>query len=236
MPRVQTHEAIVLKTYDTGDADRFCILLTPAAGRIVVCAKGARKPGSRFGSAMQSFQHLAVDLAEHSSGFYMRSAQCRHAFPRLRSDIDGFLLATQGCDLLLRFLHESESCDTIFSLTLGYLRCLEEESSSRTYAVFLLFLLRELGLLPAFDGSAHDYPLRHYSGSIPRSLLPLLSCGAPLEEAVKTVLSPQDEACLIRLCDALIRENLPSPLRSESVAYSMATDQSPHSHPPLRRS
>ena len=43
MGRLHLCEALVLKTYDIGDADRLCILLTNTRGRIAVVAKGVRK-------------------------------------------------------------------------------------------------------------------------------------------------------------------------------------------------
>ena len=45
---IQT-EAIVLKVYDFGDADRIFVLLTPMQGIIKTVAKGIRKPKSRMG-------------------------------------------------------------------------------------------------------------------------------------------------------------------------------------------
>ncbi len=45
---VQT-EAIALKVYDFGDADRIFVFLTPNHGLIKVVAKGIRKPKSKMG-------------------------------------------------------------------------------------------------------------------------------------------------------------------------------------------
>ena len=126
MGRVRTCEALVLKTYDIGDADRLCVLLTDTDGRLAVRAKGVRKLGSKWGSAMQSFQYLKVDLAEHSSGFYLRSAQCLSSFSRIRRDLEKFVLASRGSELLLHFLHDTEPSERIFALAREYFALCDE--------------------------------------------------------------------------------------------------------------
>ena len=64
MSRTRSVEAIILRTIDIGDADRFCILFTKEAGRKGARARGVRKTMSRLGGLLLPFRHLRIDLAE----------------------------------------------------------------------------------------------------------------------------------------------------------------------------
>lgn len=148
MSRVNTTEALVLKTYDVGDADRFCILLTKSKGRVAVMAKGVRKLQSRLSGAMQSFQHLQVDLAEHSSGMYLRSAKCISSFGGIRQDTAKFVMASRGAELLLHFLHDTDTAPSIFELARQYFSECDGGVAGLLLPTFQLKLMKELGLLP----------------------------------------------------------------------------------------
>ncbi len=54
MALVET-EALVLRTYNFGEADKIVVCLTHAAGVIRAVAKGCRKLKSRFGAALEPF-------------------------------------------------------------------------------------------------------------------------------------------------------------------------------------
>lgn len=60
-------EAIVLRTYRLGEADRIIVMLTRAHGQVRAVAKGVRKTGSRFGARLEPFSMVDVQLhAGHS--------------------------------------------------------------------------------------------------------------------------------------------------------------------------
>lgn len=54
--------AIVVRTYDFGEADRIIVLLTRGRGLVRGVAKGVRRTKSRFGSRLQPFVELDVQL------------------------------------------------------------------------------------------------------------------------------------------------------------------------------
>ena len=56
--------ALVIRTYDFGEADRVVVLLTKEHGLVRSVAKGVRRANSRFGSRLQPFVHLDVNLYE----------------------------------------------------------------------------------------------------------------------------------------------------------------------------
>ena len=57
-------EAIVLRTHKLGEADRIVTLLTRQHGRVRAVAKGVRRTTSRFGSRLEPFTHVDLQLAE----------------------------------------------------------------------------------------------------------------------------------------------------------------------------
>lgn len=208
-----TCEALVLKAYDIGEADRFCIFLTETKGRLPVCAKGVRKLGSKWGSAIQSFQHLRVDLREHTTGWYLQSAECLSSYAALRQDMQKFLLVNQGSELLLRLLHGEDHCGALFALTRDYFQCVAEEDRASLLPSFQLSLLSLLGLLPNFT----DVP------SLSPILRAFLASTAPLRERVKTPLSTDDRETLERLSATFLHDHLSFPLRSCAVAEALSS-------------
>lgn len=57
-------EAVVLRTWQLGEADRIICMLTRNNGKVRAVAKGVRRTSSRFGGRLEPFSHIAVQLAE----------------------------------------------------------------------------------------------------------------------------------------------------------------------------
>ncbi len=244
MGRLKTTNALVLKTYDIGDADRFCVFLTESEGRVMVVAKGARKPQSKLSGALQSFQSLRVDLAEHSSGFYLRSAECLASYDHIRQDLQRFLLASKGAELLLHFLHDTEPQSSIFVLACDFFRECDRSFHDLLFPTFQLMLLKELGLLPSFEeGLRHaeqaprrastPFVLRTHSaqhdvsgavskhlarrGEFSSSLCSYLVSTDSLADRLTIDLSQNDQRELQVLCDELLHDHLSFPMKSNAV-------------------
>ena len=60
-------EAVVLRTQKLGEADRIVTLLTRRHGRVRAVAKGVRRTGSQFGSRVEPFSHVDLQLYEGRS-------------------------------------------------------------------------------------------------------------------------------------------------------------------------
>lgn len=244
MSRIHTTEALVLKAYDVGDADRFCILLTESNGRVTAIAKGVRKLGSRLAGSVQSFQHLRVDLAEHSSGFYLQSAECLASFDHIRLDLPRFFLASRAAELLLHFLHDTEPQSSIFTLAREFFEECDTKGNDVLFSTFQLILLEELGFLPSFSAElrhAEQAPQRastpldlrsrsaqhDVSGAVSKHLarvsLPspllcsyLLSKESFLKRSSMN-LSVEDQKQVRILCDTLLQDHLSFPMKSNRV-------------------
>ena len=60
--RLYRDEAIVLRTYKLGEADRIIVLLTRHHGQVRAVAKGVRRTSSRFGARLEPFSMIDVQL------------------------------------------------------------------------------------------------------------------------------------------------------------------------------
>jgi DNA repair protein RecO (recombination protein O) len=57
-------EAVVLRTYKSGESDRLCVLWSRHHGKLRVLAKGVRKTSSRMGGTLEPMGHVRVDLVK----------------------------------------------------------------------------------------------------------------------------------------------------------------------------
>ena len=60
---VYRDEAVVLRTHKLGEADRIITLLCRQQGKVRAVAKGVRRTSSKFGSRLEPFSHVDIQLA-----------------------------------------------------------------------------------------------------------------------------------------------------------------------------
>ncbi|HEY5266459.1 MAG TPA: DNA repair protein RecO [Acidimicrobiales bacterium] len=79
-------EAVVLRTYKSGESDRVVVLWTRQHGKLRVLAKGVRKTSSRMGGTLETLAHVTVDLVKTRGEFYIaRHVQHKTRLATLRS-------------------------------------------------------------------------------------------------------------------------------------------------------
>jgi recombinational DNA repair protein (RecF pathway) len=120
MGRARTYEALVLRTYDVGEADRFCILLTRERGRLAARARGVRKLKSRLGGTLLPMNHAHLELHEGSAGFLITGAQLIRTF-EVPKNLNNFMHSQQATELLLALLQDDEPVPEILDATLNLL-------------------------------------------------------------------------------------------------------------------
>lgn len=149
MARREQLSAIVLRSFDVGDADRFCIFLTREHGRIAARAKAVRKTGSRMGGSLLPFHRIVLDLTESSTGFIVTGAQLARGFSPT-SDIRSFAAAHEASELLMNLLQDEDPLPEVFDALETFLaeHLLAPEAA---YQAFTFNLLSLLGFLPDID-------------------------------------------------------------------------------------
>jgi DNA repair protein RecO (recombination protein O) len=163
-------EAIVLRTHKLGEADRIITLLSRSHGRIRAVAKGVRRTTSRWGSRLEPFTHVDLQLAEGRSLDVITQAETLTPFQStLGLDYERYTAGTVMLETAERLVVEDKQpALQQFLLLVGGLRAMT--SGERPPGVVLdSFLLRSLsvaGYAPSFEVCARcgdPGPHRYFS-------------------------------------------------------------------------
>lgn len=151
-------EAIVLRTHKLGEADRIITLLTRQHGRVRAVARGVRRTTSRFGSRLEPFMHVDLQLSEGRSLDHVTQAETLTAFHAgIGGDYDRYTAGTVMLETADRLVaEEREPSLQQFLLLVGGLRVLAsgERHPSQVLDSYLLRSLSVAGYAPSFDGCA----------------------------------------------------------------------------------
>jgi DNA repair protein RecO (recombination protein O) len=155
---VVVSEAIVLHAFDYLESSRILRLATREAGVLSVVARGARRPKTRFGTALDLF----VDGTAHFSVRQGRELHTLTTFdiararPALATGLSRFTGAAAVAELVLRFASEDPQPD-VYDIVVAALDEIEASSESEADERALAgawALIRTLGFTPALDACA----------------------------------------------------------------------------------
>jgi DNA repair protein RecO (recombination protein O) len=165
-------EAVVLRTQKLGEADRIVTLLTRRSGRVRAVAKGVRRTTSRFGSRLEPFTHVDLQLAEGRSLDVVTQAVTLDPFAgQVGSDYERYTAGTVMLETAERLvIEDKEPSLQQFLLLVGALRAMCEagRAPSQVLDSFLLRSLSVAGYAPSFDVCARcgtEGPHRSFSPS-----------------------------------------------------------------------
>lgn len=150
-------EAIVLRTYRSGEADRVVVLWTRHHGRVRVIARGARRTTSRLGGALEPLGLVDVDLVRTRGEFYVaRHVKHRARLTNLRASlerIEAGLCVVEAVDAI----PADETADAeVYDLAVRVLEALDDVRFEPRLvpASFYLRLLALDGSAPVLDACA----------------------------------------------------------------------------------
>src|SRR5512139_594725 len=151
-------EAVVLRTQKLGEADRIITLLTRDTGRVRAVARGVRRTTSRFGSRLEPFTYVDLQLAEGRTLDVITQAETLAPYgSKLGSDYERYTAGTVMLETAERLVVEDkEPALQQFLLLVGALRtmCAGERSPAAVLVSFLLRSLSVAGYAPSFEGCA----------------------------------------------------------------------------------
>ena len=156
MPLRET-EAIVLRTYRLGEADKVASLLTRQLGRLRAVAAGAQRPKSRYGGTLEplSYVRLLVFERENRDLLRLNSAELIESFFDMQKDYRVQVAAQYVAEVSEKFLPEREVNERAFRLLVTVLRALKRSGEiNRPLVYFDYWLLRLGGFLPDLDRCA----------------------------------------------------------------------------------
>ena len=73
---VRESEALILRSFPLGEADKLVSFLSRSEGRLRGVASGARRPKSRFGSTLEPFSYVRMWFYERETRELVRINQC----------------------------------------------------------------------------------------------------------------------------------------------------------------
>ncbi|MFC2659784.1 DNA repair protein RecO [uncultured Actinomyces sp.] len=80
--RLYRDEAVILRTYKLGEADRIVVILTRAHGQVRAVAKGVRRTTSRFGARLEPFSMVDLQLHRGRALDVVTQVETLHPFAR----------------------------------------------------------------------------------------------------------------------------------------------------------
>jgi DNA repair protein RecO (recombination protein O) len=142
-------EAVVLRSFRLGEADRVLHLYTRERGRIGAVAKGIRKTKSRFGARLEPLSQ--VELLLHQGGGELQTVtgvDLVHSHRAAREDTYRLGVGLVGLEAMLRLFTEQEGNPRAFEALTRFLDALDElEPRAARAAVDPLALSFQLKLL-----------------------------------------------------------------------------------------
>jgi DNA repair protein RecO (recombination protein O) len=174
--RSQQTEAVVLRSFRFGEADRVLHLYTLEHGRVGAVAKGVRKTKSRFGGRLEPLSH--VDVTLHRGSGELRTVtgvDLVRSHSAAREDYARLSIGLIGAEAMLRLFTEEEGNPRAFQALTRFLDVLDDTVSSTDARAdldplalsFQLKLLWLAGYLPHLTSCAEcgavEAPLVGYS-------------------------------------------------------------------------
>ena len=151
-------EAIVLRTRKLAEADRIITLLTRQHGVVRAVARGVRRTSSKFGSRLEPFTHVDLQLAVGRNLDTVTQAVTRDPFGAVISaDYDRYTAASVMLETSEHLVaEEREPSVQQYLLLVGGLRAMTagERRPSDVLDSFLLRSLAVAGYAPSFDACA----------------------------------------------------------------------------------
>src|SRR5947207_6778175 len=133
--RTYTTEAVVLRSFRLGEADRVLHLYTLARGRVGAVVKGIRRTKSRFGARLEPLSHVQLLLHQGSGELQTVTGvdliESHHA---AREDPYRLNVGLVGLEAMLRLFTEQEANPRAFRALTRFLELLDEQAPVRERA------------------------------------------------------------------------------------------------------
>src|SRR4051812_10703004 len=144
-------EAVVIRTYKLGEADRIVVLFTKGRGKVRAVAKGVRKTNSRFGARLEPTSHVALQLYEGRELDTITQAESIESFRGLRDDLERITRSASILEAVEQMTQEREPNTKLYTMTVGALRTLAAHDHPLIVPAFFWKLLALEGLRPMVD-------------------------------------------------------------------------------------
>src|ERR687887_2328242 len=125
--RTYKTEAVVLRSFRLGEADRVLPLYPLARGRVGAVAKGIRKTKSRFGARLEPLSHVELMLHEGSGELQtITGVELLRSHRASREDAYRLNVGLIGAEAMLRLFGEPEANERAFTALARFLDLLDD--------------------------------------------------------------------------------------------------------------
>lgn len=225
--RLYRTEAIVLARRNYGEADRIFILYTPQRGRLSVIAKGIRRPKSRFGSYLDYFARVSLDLAKGRDLDVVTGVSAIDSHQRLRTDTESYGYAAYFAELTRHLTQDRQENRQLYDLLASSLALVNEGVEPWPVARhFELNILTMLGYRPELFRCVNcarelEAELNAFSSQLGGMLCPACRLSDPTAISLSIDAQKYLRTLARSGLTAVIRLDVPDPVRHE-VAHGMA--------------
>jgi DNA repair protein RecO (recombination protein O) len=187
-------DAVVLRTYKSGEADRVVVLWTRHHGKVRVLAKGVRKTSSRLGGNLETLAYVKVDLVKTRGEFYIaRHVAHRERLATLRDSYARISAGYAVVEAVDAIPSDGVPDEEIFDLLVRVLTTLDDDTYEPALvpASFFLRLLALDGSDPVVEECVNcgkGAPLVAFDAQIGGTLCDDCRQGAALSSAALTLL------------------------------------------------
>lgn len=155
---VYSDEAVVLRTFPLGEADRIVIMLTRNHGKVKAVAKGVRKLKSRFGGRLEPFMRVSTLIAKGKSLDVISQAVSLYAYAAsICADYDLYKYANLMVEVVDDIVGDSyQDSSSQYALLIAALSALSRNAHSPE-TIGMSYVMRALciaGWLPRIDSCA----------------------------------------------------------------------------------
>jgi len=145
-------EAVVLRTWKLGEADRIVSLLTREHGKVRGVAKGVRRTRSKFGARLEPTSHVAIQLYEGKSDLHtITQVETINRFVGLRIDPERFARAESMLEAVEQMAQDHAPEPEVHTMLWRALATLDADGPYFVSAAFFLKLLAHDGVQPELD-------------------------------------------------------------------------------------
>ncbi|MEY4228162.1 MAG: repair protein RecO [Actinomycetota bacterium] len=147
-------EAVVLRTYKFGEADRVVVLLTRDHGKVRAVAKGVRKGKSRFGGRLEPLSTVDIQLHLGRSLDTIQQVELVHTHTKLRTDFARLGQGLSMAEAIDTLTPDREPVEHLYELLSRALAELNRQQSPLLLGAFYWKVLAADGAGPVLDSCA----------------------------------------------------------------------------------
>lgn len=160
-------EALVLRTYKLGEADRIIVMVTPTHGQVRAVARGVRRAKSKIGARLEPFSYVDIQLVPGRSLEHISQVEMKRGYGHpLVADYPAYTSAVAVSELAEKLTDtDTDSAREQFQLALGAIAALARNAHPPQLILdsYLLRAMASAGWRASLDHCASCHETRENS-------------------------------------------------------------------------